>query len=144
MASSSSSAEPIGDLLAESLALLEREAPECARRLAARLRGLPVDLSVDREALALQSDGARVRLAPPGDDPAPVALVTTRAVIAAVLDGRLLLTDAVLADRIAVRGPLSDLLTCHAALQDYVHGAVRSPSFPALLDRFRARLGASP
>lgn len=142
MASSSSSADRIGPLVAESLEILAREAPECARRLAARLHGHPIDLTIDHEALALVSDGARVRLAYPARS--PVSLVTTRAVIAHVLDGDLLLTDAVITDRIAVRGPLDDLLVCHAALQDYVHGAVRSPSFPALLDRFRAHLGASP
>jgi hypothetical protein len=35
---------------------------------------------------------------------------------------------------VVVHGPVDELLHFHEALLEYLHGAVRSPSFPALRD----------
>jgi hypothetical protein len=62
---------------------------------------------------------------------------TTRATVLALIDAELSLVDAVLADHLSLRGALPDLLAFHEGLTTYVHGAVRAPSFPALLAAYR-------
>lgn len=133
--SSSAETPGIAGLLAESLVCLEREAPGCHARLATRLAGYAFDLTIGERRMALRGDGVRISLGPACD--APVHVQTSLAVILAVLDGDLSFVAAVRDDRLDVRGPLTDLLVLHGALADYVHGAVRSPSFPRLLHRLR-------
>lgn len=67
-----------------------------------------------------------------------IEVVTSRAAILAVIDAASTLLQAVLDDRLALRGAPEDLLAFHDGLMAYVHGAVRAPSFPALLRAFRA------
>jgi hypothetical protein len=54
-----------------------------------------------------------------------------------LIDARLTLLDAVLSDALAMTGAPDDLLAFHDGLIAYVHGAVRAPSFPALLSAYR-------
>ncbi len=149
MSSSSSAAEirpgalgPVGALLAESFAALEREAPEAHLRIRNHLVGLSVRVEVDDERFALGFSSTAVNVAAePGSVDAVVA--TTSAGIDALLDGELAVANAVLEDRLRVVAPLEVLVRLQEGLRLYVHGAVRSVSFPALLERFRA-LGPEP
>ncbi|AUX28299.1 hypothetical protein SOCE836_003690 [Sorangium cellulosum] len=143
MSSSSSATDdrgPVARLLAESLAALAAELPEAHARVSARLAGRPVAIRVDGERFAVEADGGapQVRAAGAGEEvAAAVRVATSRRAILDVLDARRSLAEAVLADEVEVVGALERLVEAREALLAYVHGAVRSPSFPALLERFR-------
>jgi hypothetical protein len=123
--------------LAESFALLRREADDVHGTLCRRLEGRTVAIRVDGEAVAVRFDAIRADVL--GSHPsAEIEVSTTRAAILDVLAGDLNLLDAVLADRLVLRGAPAALLAFHDGLLLYVHGAVRAPSFPSLLRRFRA------
>jgi hypothetical protein len=128
--------------LARSLDLLEREVPEAFGVLCARLARRTVFLDVDGERIQLRF-GARVALGPP-EERAHVAVTTTRRTILDVVDRGTSLADAVLADLLVLVGAPADLLAFHDGLLDYVHGAVRAPSFPGLLAEFRTAAGGTP
>ena len=144
MSSSSSAAEtgpgalgPVGELLAESFAVLKRELPEIHMRIRNHLAGLSVRVEVDDECFALDFSSDAVNVAAgPGAVDARVA--TTSAGIDALLDGDLAVADAVLEDRLRVVAPLEVLVRLQEGLRLYIHGAVRSVSFPEFLQRFRA------
>ncbi|XXX77463.1 hypothetical protein WMF30_01640 [Sorangium sp. So ce134] len=127
-------------LLAESFAALAAELPEAHARVSARLAGRAVAIRVDGERFVVDADGcaARVRAAGAGEEPAEaVRVATSRRAILDVIDARRSLAAAVLADEVEVVGALERLVEAREALLAYVHGAVRCPSFPALLERFR-------
>jgi hypothetical protein len=128
-------------LLQESFDCLEREIPQAYQRMCATLDGLSVRISVDDEPVVIGFAGVRGRVSLTGG-PVDAELCTSRRAVLEVLDGRLSLADAVLADAVTIRAPLDTLERLNRALEAYMHGAVRSRSFAALLVRFRAaRLG---
>lgn len=136
MSSSSCAADgPLARLLRASLACLWRESPAHHGALCRRLAGRAVALRLDDEILELRGEDGEVRVTTPRG--ATCRVRTTRTTILAVLDGRRTLLDAVVAEEVAIGGPLDDLLALHEALVEYVHGAVRAPSFPSLLQRLR-------
>ncbi|HEX8821058.1 MAG TPA: sterol-binding-like protein [Archangium sp.] len=137
MSSSSSEAEGlVATLLAESFTVLVREQPEAHARMCARLEGLSVRVTVDEERFAVDFTSRRARVrAVRGDESARVS--THRRTLLDVLDDRQSLTEAVLADAVAVVGPLDTLLRLHEGLLLYVRGAVRCPGFAVLLKRLR-------
>ena len=61
-----------------------------------------------------------------------------------LLAGGTTVRDALLEDRLRVRGTTASLLRLTDGLAAYLHGAVRSPSFPALLHRFHAIAAKDP
>jgi hypothetical protein len=130
----------VAQLLRESFAVLAAELPDAHARLCARLAGSAVELSVDGERFVAVFAGgeARVEEPPVGEETAAAVRVATgRRAILAVIDAERSLADAVLAGEVHVVGDLAPLVEAHHALLTYVHGAVRCPSFPALLARFR-------
>jgi hypothetical protein len=126
----------VAALLAESFQVLATEHPQARARMAACLEGLAVGLRVDEEHFAASFHQARARVAP-ATGREPVLVTTRRRTILAVLEARLSLAEAVLADEVQVVGPLETLLRLHEGLRLYVHGAVRSPGFARLLERLR-------
>jgi hypothetical protein len=81
-------------------------------------------------------DPSGVHVLPEAKEPT-AELVTSRNTILNILDARLTLAEAVLSDAIVLKRHVDDLIAFHDGLMTYVRGAVRSPSFPRLLDRFR-------
>lgn len=73
----------------------------------------------------------------PGPGPASVTVETSRRAILDLVDDRLTVAQAVDAGAVAVSGTLADLAVLHEGLRVYVQGAVRSPSLPGILERFR-------
>jgi hypothetical protein len=115
---------------------LAREAPCNHARMVEILDGREVLLRVDDEVLALCfADAVAPLLAHPRTP--VVELATHKPVIVALACGDATLVDAILDDRVRLRGAIVDLLAFHDALMAYLHGAVRSPSSPARLARFR-------
>ena len=138
---SSSSSGPetsLRALLQESFDCLEREIPQAYQRMCVTLDGVSVRISLDDETVVIAFGGAHGQVAVAGG-PVEAELCTSRRAVLAVLDGRLSLADAVLADAVRIKAPLDTLERLNRGLEAYVHGAVRSHSFPALLVRFGAR-----
>lgn len=135
-ASSSSGADwPFADALRTSLALLRRECPTAWRRMCARLGRRALTIRVDGVAVDVAGHHVHVEVGAPAQ---PIVEVeTSRAAIVALADGRDDLLDALLAERVVIRGGVADVHALYEGLVDYVRGAIRSPSFPQLLARFR-------
>lgn len=124
------------DFLASSFALLAREVPTAYTHMCRQLAPREVILRVDGETVALVFRCDDVHIAPHSPHP-QVEIETTRATVLSVIDAEATLTEAVLDDRLLLRGRLEDLVAFHDALLTYVRGAVRAPSFPHLLRRYR-------
>jgi hypothetical protein len=135
--------DSVASLLAASFAALAAELPAAHARMCARLSGRAVALHVGEERLLVTFAEGRgeVRSLPAGEDPGvDVRIATSHRAILDVLDARRSLAEAVLADEVLVVGDLAHLAEAQEGLVAYVHGGVRCPSFPGLVERFR-RLG---
>ena len=125
------------DFLATSLQALDRELPQAYALLCTHLAGQQLAIEVDGEMVGLSFAGGRARLLARAA-PATVHVVTSRALIFDLIDARCTLLQAVLSDRLLVRGAPQELLAFHDGLLAYLHGAVRAPSFPPLLRAYRS------
>ncbi|MDQ2642685.1 MAG: hypothetical protein M3020_02635 [Myxococcota bacterium] len=126
---------PFSGFLRRSLDVLSREAPRAAGALCELLSKIRLCVSVDGERLSLVVARGRLGVYPVqrlGD----TFLATRRATLVDLLEGRRSLLDAVLDDSVELRGAVDDLLVVDQALLTYLHGAVRSQSFPELLREF--------
>ena len=123
--------------LRRSLEALERDLPDVGRRLAQCLATLAVTVQVGDETTVVRSNGDRLVCEEAGDATG-VVVRTGRATLLALIDGETTLTDAVLGGDVLLRGAPEDLVRFDDALWLYMQGAVRSPSMPDLLRRFRA------
>lgn len=130
-----------GDHLLRSLALLDLEMPELAQRCRAAFGPRAVEIRVEHEQLRMWVHGDRWSFGP-GPVATCVEVSTGHRALLRLLDGTDSLEEAVLTGRVHLRGDVQDLLAFHRALDIYLRGAVRSPSFPALLGSFRAAAAA--
>ena len=119
-----------------SLETLLNEFPTAYLLLCTQLASCSVLLVIDGEAVALAFDPSGAHVMPQLRNPT-IQLHTNRQTILDVIDAHLTLYEAVLVDAILLQGDTEDLAAFHEGLLTYVRGAVRCPSFPALLDRFR-------
>jgi hypothetical protein len=104
---------------------------EMARRLGERR----VRIGVDDETFDVASLRGLVRVCDPEGD-ALVTIDTSRALVRQVLAGACTLEQALRNDSLRARGALRDLVAVLAALEAFVHGAVRCAAMPQLFDRF--------
>jgi hypothetical protein len=123
--------------LLRSFDLLEEERRDIYAELCRRLAPRVVELWVDGTAVTLGFSRHVKRIASVQNP--QVEVHTDSATILALIDAQSTLIDGILYDRIGLRGETDDLLAFHDGLMAYVHGAVRSPSFPRLLREFRRR-----
>jgi hypothetical protein len=119
-----------------SLVALRQECPTAYFLMCGQLAPRRVRLMIDGESVTLAFDPSGARVLPVAQNPT-AELVTSRRTILDVLDARLTLAEAVLSDAIVLKGRVDDLAAFHDGLMTYVRGAVRCPTFPRLLDRFR-------
>jgi hypothetical protein len=121
---------PIAALATDALACLARECPAAhvglrealgARRLRVELgdevfdvAGGEIEAVAGAAALELSSDARALH---------------------AVLHGELDVLDAVVTDRVRVRGPVDDVIAATTMMELFVAGALRCPSMPALFER---------
>ena len=123
--------------LDRSFEVLAYEAPDASSRLGHALAGLDLCVIDGDRRFAVRHDGSRLLSdAISGDE--PVITSIDRATILALVDGVLSLEDAVRQDRLLVRASPPHCARVFDALSSYVRGAVRCPSFPALLADFRS------
>lgn len=131
----------VAGLLAESFAMLRDELPAAYERMCSRLSERAMEIRVDDERFLVQigAGGARVRALGAEEDARKDASITTSTrAIQDVIEARRSLVEAVLTDEVQAVAPLDSLVEVLSGLTVYVHGAVRCPSFPRLLERFRA------
>jgi len=120
---------------------LKREHLASYARLCEKLASLRIEIRIDGECLiaAFEPGGHRVAgESTAAQTAAGARFRASRDAVLDVLDGRINLAEAVMTGRLEAYAPLAHLLELHDALLLYVNAAVRCPSFPALLDRFRA------
>lgn len=142
--SSSVTTDSVATLLIASFEALAAELPAAHARMCARLDGRALALRIDDERILVtfaEGSGAVRSLADDEEPAADVRVVTSRRAILDVLDARRSLAEAVLADEVEVIGDLARLTEAQEGLLTYVHGGVRCPSFPALVERFRRLRG---
>ncbi|HYC22481.1 MAG TPA: hypothetical protein VEI94_07255 [Candidatus Bathyarchaeia archaeon] len=134
---------PFADFLDESFAALRAEVPGIHAEMCRRLAPREVELVVDDEriAIAFSREGAAFL----GESRRPAIAVRTKGrAILDLIDALATLREAVLDERLELRGAPDDLLAFHEGLMAYLHGGVRAPSFPRLLRDFRRRQVAAP
>jgi hypothetical protein len=128
------------DLLEQSLEVLRHEIPdahdEFVRTLGCRL----VSIETDGERRIVSFSGSGMRTHGAGGR-ADVEIAFGRATVLDLVDGHLSLPHAVMTGRIELRGGVDSIGRFDRALQSYVSGAVRCPSMPRLLSRFRRNEG---
>lgn len=122
--------------LATSFVLLRREVPQAYAQMCRQLAPRVVVLHVDGEVVPVVFSHHDAHFADMQCDP-NVDVRTTKTGILSVVDAVSTMIQAILDDRLMLRGPPDDLLAFHDAFLTYVHGAVRAPSFPSLLDAYR-------
>jgi len=131
-----------------SLDTLRLECPEAYQRVCDCLAPLTVALSLDGDPVTLAFHPGLIRVIPPGGPaagrnggragaPPDVQASTSRSTIIDLLEARSTIEDAILSDAILLRGRVEDLARFYDALLYYVCGAVRCPSFPAILAGYR-------
>lgn len=140
MRSSSSSdregKRPFARSLGRSLAALRSELPWIYARLCHELAPREVAITVDGERVSVAAGREELAVLEAPRDPA-VRAVTSRRAILDLIDARLTLPQAVWDGHVELYGAVPDLAAFHDGLMIYLHGAVRAPSFPALLRSFR-------
>ena len=122
--------------IATSLIALRQECPTAYFLMCGQLAPRRVRLAIEGESVTVAFEPSAVHVLSETKE-STAEVVTSRQTILDVLDARLTLAEAVLSDAIVLKGHISDLTAFHDGLMTYVRGAVRSPSFARLLDRFR-------
>jgi hypothetical protein len=126
--------------LERSLQLLSRDAPEHFAAMRAHAHNLAVIVAVEGSApVRLQLDVVPW-LGPAGHAEVLVALGEDD--LDAILEGVLGIEHALERDRLLLRGELVHLLSFFAALDAWLHGAMRCAAMPALFDDYLARVAA--
>ncbi len=103
------------------------------------LAGRTIAIDIDGDSATLSIASARHALARSAGAGCAVELTLTEAAIDRLLDARCTVLDAVLGGEVILRGAAEDLAALHDALLAFVHGAVRSPTAPRLLESYRNR-----
>lgn len=124
------------EFLLESFATLERDLPAVHARLCRHFAGRIVELCVDGESLRLAFTTQHA-VRSYGNAVASIRITTDRDTILDLVDARLGLVDAIMADRLELTGSPDELLLFHDGLMIYLHGAVRAPGFPHILHTYR-------
>jgi hypothetical protein len=115
-------------LCAEALAVLARERPDAHVALRAALGERTIALDFGEHDRAAIRDGVIVELA----TDATVEVVTSARTLHGLLHGSIAPLDAVLDDRLFVRGAAGDLIAVAAAMNVFLQGALRCAAMPAL------------
>jgi len=125
--------------IAQSLDVLHREHPEAYLDLCQRMAPRQVLIYIDGEAVRLAFTAHDASLPSFLQYPG-VTLRTSRLTLLDVIDGQLSLERAVFEEAIELQGHVTDLSAFYEGLSIYVRGAVRCPSFPFLLERYRRQV----
>lgn len=141
MRSSNSSERDRGPLwfLERCLDAVENEVPAAYRRVVRALDRRAVAIAIGDELGTLSMAHGRHAIAPDASAECALELSMTEATIRCLLEGQLTIVDAAIAGDLVLRGAADDLAALHDALLAFIHGAVRSPSTPRLLEAYLDR-----
>lgn len=128
--------ESFFELLEASIVVLRAEMPPAYTALRAALGGRTIGLEADGERRRISFDASGMT-STHDREPARLEIALDRSTVLELIDARLALPEAVLEDRLRLRGSWREIDRFDEAFRAYVRGAVRCPSLPALLSRFR-------
>jgi hypothetical protein len=135
--------DTFGGFLVDSLAAIERDAPACARAIAAALGPAVIELVVDGERIAIRP-GLEIAVGRAVGERAPCAEVSTTApALLALLDGDDELYPAIVANRVRVRAAPCDAERLFDAVRWFVEGCARTRAAPELLAAYRCQVDAN-
>jgi hypothetical protein len=137
VSSSSCADRPARRLLGKAFAVLRAEAAVHHAMLCDALAALPANVRVGGEALAPRIDGGQLVVGDPWEA-ARVAIDTHLATVLALLEARCTVVEAVARGDLDLRGAADALDAAAGAFSVFLHGLVRAPSSPRLLDELRA------
>jgi len=127
--------------LRESFDVLRAEMPDLHALMCQRLAPSRVELRVGDElvGLAFSENDVVFRLGAPRANArsADIEVRTTRQTILELVDAETTMLDSVTAETLFFGGALGELARFYDGLMIYLHGAMRAPSFPNILRRFR-------
>jgi hypothetical protein len=126
--------------LEQSLTALRHELPDAYAQLCHQIGARAVRVCVGSERVTLQFEPDRVQVSRTVG-PHAVSVRTTKRTILRLVDAQTTLLDAALADDLELVGAPDEILRFHDGLMIYLHGAMRAPSFPDLLRRYRQNAG---
>jgi hypothetical protein len=124
------------DFVRRALALLRGELPEAYFKICQAIAGKSLALTIDADRMFLRVTRFGIEFVTDTGD-SDVRIESDRSTVLDTIDARLTLESAIRSGRLLVVGTREDLASCHEALLFFVRGAVRSPSFPALLEEYR-------
>lgn len=142
-------AEAFSSFLAAGLAAVDRDAPACARAVAAALGPAVIELAVDGERVFVRGEGDRVvtgaaagaaagaAIEPARSGRPRVDVATTGRALLALVGGKDELYPAIVANRVRVRAAPRDAERLFDALRWFVEGCARSRAAPALLAEYQ-------
>ena len=122
--------------LAQSMRVLENEAPGRYQSLTMALGGMQAQLTADGSARVVRFEGSRFVLKNESGD-VDVDVVFTSDTILGLIDGELSLEEAINNETLWIRGAVEIVEQFYDAVLVYVDGAIRSPGFLNLLKDFR-------
>jgi hypothetical protein len=126
--------------LAKSMDALKNESLPSYLRLSKVLEGLRASISAGVKKRLVYFDNGQFFVTSDAEGPNLEIVFRDNAVID-LIDGKYSLEQAVLAEAIFVKGSVATLEKFHSALNLYLNGALRAPSFPRLLSRYRRTIG---
>jgi hypothetical protein len=121
--------------LDRAFAAMRDEVPHAYEAFTRRLAPLNLALEVDRELRWLVSE-ASPRLLRTSSARVDAELRTTQPVIRQLIEGELMLLDAIRSDALFIRGSTQNVAAAYEALISFFAGAARAPSVPCLLDAY--------
>jgi hypothetical protein len=116
--------------------LLREEFPRAYFLICANLAGRTILVEIAGEQVFLDCRILEL-LFPDRIENPDVRVATSGRTILDAIDARVTIEEAIRDGRLFTSGRSDYITSCHAALLFFVRGAVRSPSFPALLQEFR-------
>ena len=123
--------------LETSLVAMQQECPPAYHHMCEVLAPRQVQIEVDGEVVYLAFEPARVSKLPASQAVPTLRMQMSRRAILDLTGGRYTLQEAILNGAVSLHGDLKDLVIFHEGWLTYMRGAVRCPSFPDLLDRYR-------
>ena len=126
----------IAEFVKTALVLLREEFSRAYFLICANLAGRTISIEVDGEQVFLDCKVLEL-LFPDHIENPDIRITTSRRTIVDALDAGVTIEEAIRDGRLFASGRKDYIASGHAALLFFVRGAVRSPSFPALLDEFR-------
>jgi hypothetical protein len=131
---------PLGQYIAALVANVSQAEPASAARLREVVGARSARIVVDDEQAFVRFEGGHLSIATDAASADGEGMTDRRTVID-LLDGHLEVTDAVLWDRLQLKGSTDAVVRISKAIEILIDVAVRAPGLQGLADRYRAETG---